>query len=90
MAQQLLLLFLLWKICLKQMTQMNKSSVNNMTSNDIREGQNLPFYRRKSRHAQSSALLIKREQYAAMSQSNFIIQTLLKGTLVNLQILFVL
>lgn len=61
-----------------------------MTSNDIREGQNLPFCRRKSRHAQSSALLIKREQYAAVSQSNFIIQTLLKGTLVNLQILFVL
>jgi len=56
MAQQLVLVFLLWKICLKQMTQMNKSSVNNITSNDIHKGQNLPFCRRKSRHAQSSAL----------------------------------
>lgn len=72
------------------MTEMNKGSVNNMTSNYIHEGQNLPFSRRKSRHAQSSALLIKREQYAAVSQSNFIIQMLLKGTLVNLKILFVL
>lgn len=34
--------------------------------------------------------LIKREQYSAVSQSNFIIQMLLKWTLVNLQILFVL
>lgn len=90
MAQQLVHFFFLWKICLKQMTEMNKGSVNNMTSNDIHEGQNLPFCRRKSRHVQSSALLIKREQYAAVSQSNFIIQMLLKGTLVNLKILFVL
>lgn len=90
MAQQLVHFSFLWKICLKQMTEMNKGSVNNMTSNDTHGGQNPPFCRRKSRHAQSSALLIKTEQYAAVSQSNFRIQMLLKGPLVNLKILFVL
>lgn len=90
MAQQLVHFSFLCKICLKQMTEMNKGPVNNMTSNDIHGGQNLPFCRRKSRHVQSSARLIKREQYAAVSQSNFLIQMLLKGTLVNLRILFVL
>lgn len=66
-------------MCLKQMAELNKSSVNNMSSNDIHEGQTLPFSRRKSRHAQSSALLIRREQRSAVSQNNFINPNAAKG-----------